>query len=391
MNRNDGRIVAVFNHNTILTMYFKLFCIPFLAGAVALTANAETFSSGNLNFEICGNGICRLVASPDATGTVTLPSVLTYENIDYTLTELGPGALADAQGLEALLVPGSVTVIGSELARGCSALRIVELSDGVTEIGAEAFAGCTGLESVVLPDNLAEIPRRCFYGARSLQRVKIGVSTAEIGTQAFDACGSISSVVCMAVEPPAVGAYAFDPDALANATLTVPVGCRDSYAAESAWGAFRSIVESDYGDAEVLLTLVLPDGSISTRESLGSSVQLTLEAPAGWTIDRLTFNDMDVTDHITAGGVYSTPPLISDSELRLAVRSVAGIGNAGTTTAVARRISNRIIVEGLSDNDTLSIYTVDGRLLFRGTGNSEVAVDVTEPVIVVTPALKFIL
>lgn len=372
-------------------MLRKLLIIPLSVCALCIPAGAETFSVGNLNFEITGKNTCRLTASPGASGTLALPSTLTYENADYTLTSISGSALANATGLEALLVPGTVTEIGDGAARGCTALRIVELGDGLTTLGAEAFVGCSALESVVLPDNLKAIPRRCFYNASALRQVRIGAATGSIGTQAFDGCSALSSVVCMAPVPPSTAAYAFDTDAIGNALLTVPSGCRPAYAAEPVWRDFRSIAENDHGGAEAAFTAVLPDGTVTSSEAIGSRITLSIKALEGWTIQALHFNGTDATSEISPSGQYTTPPITEDSFLSVVLRDLSGTDSVLDPDLLIRRTGREISVEGVPSDAAVDIYSLHGRIICRSHGSGRFPTDHTMPVLVITMGHKFIL
>lgn len=349
--------------------------------SLCLTARGETFSEGALNFEITGDNTCRLIASPGVSGTVTLPPALTYENIEYSLTAIAPGALVDARSLEALLVPGSVTEIGSGVARGCTGLRVLELSAGLETLGSEAFVGCSALESAVLPDGLGTIPRRCFYGASALREVRLGSATTAIETQAFDGCRALASVVCMAAVPPAVAPYAFDSDAVSGAMLIVPVGCRQAYASEPVWRDFHSIVESDNGGEQVDFTLILPSGRVVTREPLGSRVTLGVAAAPGWEIAGLYLDGTDVTADITSTGYYTTPALTAPATLSLTLREAAGVDDAAAASASVRRRADMIFVEGIAAEVPVIVWSLEGRLLWSGRGSGGIALGTSAPVI----------
>lgn len=360
-------------------------CVP-----LCMYMRAETFSDGCLNFETTGETTCTLIASPSVSGTLSLPATVTYDNMTYTLTAIAPSALADARDLEALLVPGTVTTIGSSMARGCTSLRVVELGDGLATLGSEAFVGCTALEAVVLPDNLRAVPRRCFYGAAALRELRLGASISTIETQAFDGCTGLSSVVCMATVPPAVAPYAFDDDAVARAMLTVPGGCRPVYASEPVWRDFRSIIESDYGGAQVAFTVMFPDGRVTSTEYLGSRITLLIAPADGWETDALYLNGEDVTADIADNGYYTTPPLIADSTLGLVVRESAGIGDTAGARIRVIRSGDALSVVGLPAGAAVYVYTPDGRLLYSGAAHEGITVGAS-PVMVVTEGRKYIL
>lgn len=53
-------------------------------------------------------------------------------------------------GVTEAVIPGSVTVIGTEAFVDCTSLTSVTIPDSVTEIAEDAFSGCTSLSEVIL-------------------------------------------------------------------------------------------------------------------------------------------------------------------------------------------------------------------------------------------------
>ncbi|MBO5773374.1 MAG: leucine-rich repeat domain-containing protein, partial [Clostridia bacterium] len=51
---------------------------------------------------------------------------------------------------------------------GCSSLTSVVIPDSVTSIGSDAFSGCSSLTSVVIPDSVTSIGYNTFYGCNNL-------------------------------------------------------------------------------------------------------------------------------------------------------------------------------------------------------------------------------
>lgn len=350
---------------------------------LSLGAKAETFSEGDLNFEITGETTCRLIASPEVSGILSLPPTVVYENKEYSVTSVAAEAFTGAQKLEALLLPGSVTDIGKAVARRCSALRVVEFGESLNTLGDEAFAECGALEAVVLPDGLKAVSRRCFYGDKALREVRLGALTERIESQAFSGCTNLERVVCMAAVPPSVAPYAFSAEAIGKAALIVPVGARQAYASEEIWNSFGNITESDYGGEQIELTLIFPDGRVATQEPVGSRATFEVDATDGWEIAGLYFNGADVTDEITSSGYYTTPELKESSSLSLTLRSLSKIDDVTLRTVVARRVSGAILTDGVPDYTPVRVYSPDGRLLYSGTGSGTIAITAESPVILV--------
>ena len=61
-----------------------------------------------------------------------------------------------------LIIPNSVTRIGSYAFRNCSGLTSVTIPNSVTSIGGYAFYGCYGLTSVTIPNSVTSIDERAF-------------------------------------------------------------------------------------------------------------------------------------------------------------------------------------------------------------------------------------
>ena len=65
-----------------------------------------------------------------------------------------------------VVIPNSVTTIGSSAFYGCSSLTIVEIPDSVTSIGASAFYDCNGLNQLIVPESVDTIGENAFYGVK---------------------------------------------------------------------------------------------------------------------------------------------------------------------------------------------------------------------------------
>ena len=65
-------------------------------------------------------------------------------------------------------------------------------------------------------------------------------SCTAVGSCAFEGCTRLTSVECIAIEPPAVGNDTFEAATL-KGTLTVPECALDAYKAHEVWGKFKTI------------------------------------------------------------------------------------------------------------------------------------------------------
>ena len=98
------------------------------------------------------------------TGSVTIPSSVTYSGTTYSVTSIGDYAFAYCSGLISITIPNSVTLIGFYAFEACTGLTSVTIPNSVTEIGYGAFYNCTGLTSVTIPNSVTSIGISAFSG-----------------------------------------------------------------------------------------------------------------------------------------------------------------------------------------------------------------------------------
>ena len=121
-------------------------------------------------------------------------SGLTSVTIPNSVTSIGSLAFYSCKGLTSVTIPNSVTSIGSDAFYGCSGLTSVTIPNSVTSIGDYAFDNCSGLTSVTIPNSVTSIGRDAFSGCSGLTSVTIGNSVMSIGRDAFVNCSGLTSV-----------------------------------------------------------------------------------------------------------------------------------------------------------------------------------------------------
>ena len=80
-------------------------------------------------------------------GSVVIPSKVTYSGTTYSVTSIGDLAFKGCSGLTSVTIPNSVTSIGVLAFMDCSGLTSVTIGNSVTEIGEEAFLLCSAIAS----------------------------------------------------------------------------------------------------------------------------------------------------------------------------------------------------------------------------------------------------
>ena len=114
--------------------------------------------------------------------------------IPNSITEIGSNAFEGCNGLTSITIPDSVTEIGWCSFQGCTGLTSIIIADSLKKISKGAFLRCTGLINIIIPDSVTEIGLRAFSGCTGLTSVTIPDSVTEIGLMAFSGCTGIKDV-----------------------------------------------------------------------------------------------------------------------------------------------------------------------------------------------------
>ncbi len=127
-------------------------------------------------------------------GSVIIPSSVTYNDTTYSVTSIGDDAFYECYSLTSITIPNSVTSIGKQAFQYCSSLASITIPNSVTNIGNNAFAGCSSLTSITIPNSVTSIGDYAFGGCSSLTSITIPNSVTSIGDGAFARCSSLASV-----------------------------------------------------------------------------------------------------------------------------------------------------------------------------------------------------
>ena len=142
-------------------------------------ANAQDFEVNGIYYNVT-NATNKTVAvtykgtsyyqySNEYTGSVVIPSSVTYNGTTYSVTSIGGGSFRECTSLTSVTIPNSVTSIGSCAFFDCDGLTSVTIPNSVTSIENYAFYNCDGLTSVyirtfqlgVILSLLANMPIHC--------------------------------------------------------------------------------------------------------------------------------------------------------------------------------------------------------------------------------------
>ena len=170
---------------------FKL-SLLLLALLLPATATAHDFEVDGIYYIINGNeatvtfrGTSYNEYSNEYSGSVTIPSSVTYNGTIYSVTAIDDLAFFVCGGLTSVTIPNSVTSIGEAAFSGCSGLTRVTIGNSVTSIGRGAFSGCSGLTSLTIPNSVTSIGSSAFENCSSLASIDVPKSVISVGLRAF--------------------------------------------------------------------------------------------------------------------------------------------------------------------------------------------------------------
>ena len=89
----------------------KEFWILALLLSVALSGYAESFSVGGIYYGKNSDGKTVYVTYNSYSGSVVIPSTVTYSGTTYSVTSIGSYAFHNCSGLTSVTIPNSVTSI----------------------------------------------------------------------------------------------------------------------------------------------------------------------------------------------------------------------------------------------------------------------------------------
>lgn len=121
-------------------------------------------------------------------------SNLTSVVLPATVTKIGSSAFSKCTGLKTVVIPAAVTSIGGSVFFDCTSLEEVVLPTGLTTISNSAFANCTRLKSVTFPERCATIEESAFYHCDELAEINLPQTLKTIGSKSFSLCNSLTSV-----------------------------------------------------------------------------------------------------------------------------------------------------------------------------------------------------
>ncbi len=224
-----------------------------------LAVDAEAVMIDGINYNLYYDNVAPY-AYVDRTQTIdaaeiVIPSVVSYNNIEYKVTVLDWGCFEGKTNLKSVKLPETITKLGGHSFYGCTSLSEINIPEGVLSIGANcfdsckaltsltlpesletiesyAFDSCAGLTSLIVPDNVKEIGYCVFYECSSLSVVVLGAGVETIGESLFSGSNNIKEVWVKSTTPPVVNLRL---SLTGNAVVYVPEGSLAAYKSADIW------------------------------------------------------------------------------------------------------------------------------------------------------------
>ena len=325
--------------------------VIFLVATLCVAVFADSIEIGGYTWSYTTSGSNATITSVSpATGAITIPATITYNNVAYRVNNIGFSAFRGCSGLTSVVIPDSVTYIGDSAFYLCSNLTRVVIPDSVIGIGDCAFSYC-GLEDA----NGFVIVRNVLYsysGWGSVVTIPNGVT--RIGNAAFLDCGEDLTSVIIPDSVTSIGNYAFQwcsglttiniPDSLNDIGEFVFVGCSGikSFAVSENNQCYKSVSGSLLSKDGSTLIVGVNDDILSMSESLTS-----IGDGAFWGFDRST--NMIIPNSVTnignsafANSAKLADIYIADSVVSIEAGAFYGCGNLTNVTMCgdAPRVGN---------------------------------------------------
>lgn len=197
--------------------------------------------------------VCGHVDGASATGSLNIPSSVTYKGDDnitrtYSVTGICDWAFDGCSSLTGdLIIPNSVTYIGEYAFVFCSGFTgNLTLGNSLIYIGEDAFKDCSGFTGdLVIPNSVTTIGRNAFWNCFGFTgNLIIGDSVDTISNSAFGRCSGFSGSLTIGNSVTTIGYQAFGGCSGFTGSLAIPnsVTMIDGFAFQNCSGFNGSLI-----------------------------------------------------------------------------------------------------------------------------------------------------
>ena len=384
----------------------------YCSGLTSVTIPNSVTSIGGGAFEKC-TGLtsvhiidiaawCKISFSNESSNPLSFAHHL-YQNgeeiknliIPDTVTSIGSLAFIDFDGLYSVTIGNSVTSIEKWAFCGCDNLTSISIGNSLTIIQETAFIHCSSLSSVhitdleawckisfgdnplsyahhlflngeeikdlIIPNSVTSIGYDTFRYLSNLTSVTIPNSVTSIGSSAFLDCKGLTSVISKMENPCYIGEYCFDQDVFYNTTLYVPKSTIEKYKSTYYWNRFVFIEEGEPGSS------TLPEEKKCATPSISyANKKLTFSCATEGVEYHYTITDADIKSAVASSidlsatyeiSVYATKSGYTNSDVATAtlVWTDAVFTETTPSASSAKAITESIPMLISAQNSTITV------------------------------------
>lgn len=313
--------------------------------------------------------------------------------------------------LEKLSFPASLTSIEPSAFYNCSHLTSVDLSQtAITTIQQNCFKFCVNLEEVLLPTTLTYISKNAFsycsalksldlsaasilntiglyaFMGAGLESIKFPASLASIGAMAFANDTALTNISALNPTPALLSQDVFNAVNTQRCVLSIPKASYNAYLNAQQWRNFvqsRNVIDVTVSTGGTVtfasvdtvqleevnpITAMTWDGA-RMCVPVKQAVRFLMTPEVGAYIERVRYNNVDVTDQVV-NGLFTTP-MVSASINTLEILFHKGIMGLEQTREAVSQVTRVYVRDGIvhvSNEEAMqqvAVYDVKGALLFR--------------------------
>ena len=375
---------------------------------MSMPVSAYDFVQNGIYYNIEGDHVSVTYSGNGVyTGSVSIPSQVTYDGVTYPVTAIGEWAFEGGEGMTYLYIPSSITSIGEyafidcgsninvyindlkawckvtfgnehssplssaknfylnhsvvtnlDIPQGvesipnfafyqCRSITFLNIPSSVKTIGSSAFEDCTSLKSLILNEGLVSLGGSSFEGCGGLSSIILPSSLTSIALNSFKNCTNLNTIFSKIQAPFAINENVFE--TYSTATLIIPSGTLSAYQSIESWNKFTNITDQGGSGGEVGQTIKIGNLNYKIGEnntmSVTKSVQNTRENNLGsiWIYPQVAYK----------GIIYTVTSIEYDA-------FNPGIGNYGITSVTIPSTITDIGFDAFSDQYGLkAVYIED--------------------------------
>lgn len=194
------KIECLMKHHPISQYQLLRLCFLLVMICKASTTHAYV-KIGDLFYDLYTSNTAHVVSESKSQSSnypslteVIIPGTVTYNGINYTVTDIDAGAFRGCQSITSITTPTSLININDSAFKGCPALKEIILPSSVEKIRDYAFENCTSLTSINIPNSVTEIGSAAFMGCKALKSITLPSSITRISDSLFMNCDSLVSI-----------------------------------------------------------------------------------------------------------------------------------------------------------------------------------------------------